>query len=109
MCNGNNGVDTASDVEVGNQLHGAGLASLDEVVQDPVRDRLVEVALVPEGPEVEFERFQLDAQLVRDIGERQGREVRLAGLWAEAGKLRTGHVDLVIAPGLRIGKGFDLF
>lgn len=109
MRDGNDGVDAAADIEVGDQLHGAGLAGLDEVVQDPVRDRLMKVALVPEGPEVEFERFQLDAQLVRDIGERQGREVRLAGLRAEAGKLRTGHVDLVIAPGLRIGERLKRF
>lgn len=87
MRHGNDRMDAASNIEVGDQLHGARPACLHEVVQDPVGYGLMEVALVPEGPEIELERLQLDTQPVRDIGQREGREIRLAGLRAEAGKL----------------------
>lgn len=102
-------MDTPADVEVGDQLHGAWLAGLDEIIHDPVGNGLVEVTFIPEGPEVELERLQFDAQPVRHIGEREGREVRLTGLWTEAGKLGARHLDLVVAPGFRIGKRFELF
>src|SRR3954466_11521315 len=68
-----------------------------EVVKNLVRHRLVEDAPVAEGLEVQLERLQLDAQPVRGVPKRDGPEVRVAGLRADAGELRADDLDGVVA------------
>src|SRR5262245_16123040 len=48
-----------------------------EVVANPVRRRLEEDALVAIGVEVELERLQFDAGLVRDVADRDARKIRM--------------------------------
>src|SRR5205085_3612729 len=77
-------------------------------VEDAVRHRLVESAFVAIEPDVELQRFQLDAQLVRNVVEHQRREVRLSGHRTDAGELRNLHVDPVITAARWIGKCLQL-
>ena len=81
----------------------------DEVVEDAVRDRLVERALVAEAPDVQLQRLQLDAGAVGHVFEVQGREVRLPGLRAQAGELGKTHADGIIPIRLRIGECLQRF
>src|SRR3990172_183515 len=108
MSRGDHRVNPPADVEIGNQLHRPWLARPDQIVQDTIRDRFVKMAFVPERPEVELERFQLNAQPVRHISQGEGCEVGLASPRAEAGKVGGGDLDLVVTPGFGVGNGFDL-
>lgn len=69
----------------------------------------MERAFVAERPEIELERFELDAKLVRDKSSPNGREVRLSGTRANAGEFRTLHADLVVAPRPRVGKCLQFY
>src|SRR5207249_4563575 len=95
------GVDAAADREVPLHPEVARREHGDQVVEDAVGDRLVEVALVAERPQVQLERLQLDALLAGDVADAEGGEVGLAGERAEAGELRALEAHLVAAP--RVG------
>src|SRR5205085_7750748 len=97
-----------ADVEVALHFDEARVERGDEVVGDPVRDRLVERPLVAEGPEVELERLQLHAALVGDVADADRGEVGLPGDRAEAGELGGFEVDLVVARRRGIGEGLEL-
>src|SRR5687767_5289645 len=97
------GVDAAADGEVALDGHLERLGRGDEIVEDPVRDVLVEGALVAVAPEVELERLQLDAELIRHVADADRRKVRLPRLRAEARELGAFEADLVAPPRRRIG------
>src|SRR5688500_14306888 len=100
--------DAAAHVPAGGEPHEARLRGGHQVVQDAVGDGLVEGALVAVRPDVELEALQLDAGLLRDVVEGEDREVRLAGLGAQAGEFRDRHVDQEIAARLRVGEGLEI-
>jgi hypothetical protein len=86
----------------------------DEIVQDLVRDVLVENAAVPEVDEVILQRLQLDAGGVGDVSNPYLAEVGQPGLRTEGGELRTVDGDLVIAvrsfdTGRKCGLGYGDF
>ena len=61
------------------------------------------VASVPSGASTgEFEALEFDALAVGDVIENQGGEIRLPGLWTQAGKLRYFHVNPIVALRARI-------
>src|SRR4051812_15312652 len=60
MGGGDGGGDAAPDVPDGLHRHAPRRQSGHQVVEYPVGDVLVEVALVPEAPQVELERLELD-------------------------------------------------
>ena len=95
------GLDAAADVEVAFDVEVARVERGDEIVGDPVRDRLVERPFVAIRPEIELQRLQLDALLVRDVADADRGEVRLRRHRTEAGELRRLEGDLVIAFGIR--------
>ncbi len=103
------GEDAAAHVELGGQPHEPGLRRGDEVVQDAVGHRFVKGAFIAEGPDVELEAFQFHAFLVGDVIQIERGEIRLPGLGAQAGEFGDFHVDVKIAPGLRIVEGFEGF
>src|SRR5262249_26825959 len=76
-----------------------------EIVEYAVGHGLVEGPGVAEGPDVELQALQLDAQPVRHVVENERREVRLARLRAQTGEFRYFHVYPVVPRGLRIGEG----
>jgi len=79
----------------------------DEVIQNPVRDRLSERACVPERMQIKFQGFAFDTFLFRGVANGDSGEVRLAGDGAERGEFGSGESDLVGAAGFRVGKSFQ--
>src|SRR4029079_18610938 len=84
----NRGGNAAPDIEARRQPHEARSRGLYQVRKNAIRHRLVESTVVSERPDVELEAFQLDTRAVRHVIQHQRREVRLAGLRAQASKLR---------------------
>src|SRR5690242_16520122 len=99
---GDGGGDAAADVPVGGDGHAAGGEGGDEVVEDAVGDVLVEVPLVPEAPQVQLERLELDDALVGHVGEHHGGEVGLARHRAQARELGGLAPHLVVATRVRV-------
>ncbi len=87
-------VDASADVELGTDAHESRAAGVYQILEDTVGHRLVEGALVPERPHVQFQGLELDAELLWDVVDVQGREIGLAGLRAQTGKLRDAHPDV---------------
>jgi hypothetical protein len=78
------------------------------VVEDQVDHRLVKRPVVAVGEEVELERLALHAAFVRDVGDGQVAEIRLARQRAQRGELGAVEGDLVIAPRMPVGKRLQL-
>ena len=108
VLRGHHRADTATDIEVAHDAHELRRTGRHQVVQDPVDHVLVIGALFTEGPEIELERQELDAPRSGDVTDPDGGEVRLSGLGADAGELRTLHGHLVVPVLPWIGDGFDL-
>ena len=106
---GDGGGDAAARREGSDDATSLRGADGDEIVEQAVDDGLVEGADVAEALKVQLQRLQLHAGLAGHVAERDGAEVRLAGLGAQAGELRTDDFDGVIAPRMGVGKGFQLF
>src|SRR5262249_35088684 len=77
----------------GHHLAAHRLACGDEVVEQSIRHLLVEDALIAEALEVEFQGLELDARFTGCVRERDCAEIRLTGLWADAGELGTDDLD----------------
>ena len=101
------GEDAAAHVELGGEAHETGLGGGNQVVQHAVGHILMEMPFVAESPDVQLQALQLHAFFVGDVIQDQGGEIRLAGLGAQAGEFRDFHVDVVVAPGLRVGESFQ--
>ena len=69
-----------------------------EIIENPVRDRLVESALVAIGSEVELQRLALDAKRIGDVFDGDLREIHLAGDRAERGEIRGLKSNAVLSP-----------
>ena len=106
-CDGR--MDAAADVEVPDHRHGLGMAGAHEIIENLIDNRLVKCAFITIGPKIQFERFQLDAQRLRNITDADGGEIRLAGSRTDASELRTFHVDFIVSLGTGVREGFQLF
>ena len=84
-----------------------GTEQLDQIGHDDIDAVFVEVAVVPEAEEVEFQRFTFYHVLVRDIGNINGSEIRLAGFRAQAGKFGAIEFDEIIPVCMFIGNPFQ--
>lgn len=84
------------------------LARLHEIIEQAIDNRFVKCALVAVALEIKLERFQLNAQRARRVGERDGAEIGLAGLGTQTGEFGTDDLDGVITSGLGIREGFQL-
>src|ERR1700752_1852683 len=93
----NGGEDPAAHVEARREAQVPRLDRGVQVIGDLVRHGFVKGAAVAERPDVELERFELDAAPVRYVLEIERREVRLSGARAQAGDLREMHADGVVA------------
>lgn len=102
-------MNAAPDIEVADDGHRLWPARLHQVIEDLIDHRLVKRPLITVGPEIKFERFEFYAELCGHVADTDRGEVGLARARANAGKLRTFHVDLIVSSGTRIGKGFQLF
>lgn len=94
-------VDSAAHVELGTQTQKARVEQVDQGVGQLVGHGFMKGAPITKGPQIKLERLELDATLVGDVVEVQRGEIRLPGLWAQAGELRHSHLDQVVT--IRIG------
>ena len=90
--------NAATGIEQADDLKIFGVHQLDQVLHDDVDTILVEVAVVAEAEEVEFQAFAFHHQRARDIINNKVSKVGLAGLGAQRSELRTvqSHKVLVL-------------
>jgi hypothetical protein len=100
-------VNAASHIEFSDQAHESRRCGGNQIGEYLVGHRFVERAAIAEGPNVELQRFQFHAALIGDIFEFQRGEVGLSRFRAQAGELRNGHPDRVVALGRGVGKDFE--
>ena len=101
------GLDPAAHVPVRATTVTAAARRRDEVVENPVRHRLVESALVPVRPQVELKGFQLDARSGHVL-DADRREVGLPGHRAEAGELGAVEPNRISRAGCGFGTARDI-
>ena len=99
-------MNAAAHVEIADHRHFARLAGSDQVVENFVGHGFVKGTLIAVRPQIEFERFELEANLIRYVGYEDRGKVGLAGPGADTSELRALHIDCKVAPRSRIGKGF---
>src|SRR5581483_11716542 len=109
VLNTNLRFDSAANIEIALDFDEARIERANEIVGDAIRDRLVKRALIAIRPEIQLERFQLDAFLIGNVANANRREVRLPRHRTDARKLRRFEVDLVIAFGTGIWKRLEIF
>ena len=69
---------------------------LDEVVHDDVDAVFMEITVIAEAEQIEFQRFTFYHALTRDVGNVNRRIVRLARHGAETGEFGTVKLDEII-------------
>ena len=99
--------DAAARDEEAENLDVAGGHKTDEVVEDDVDAVLVEVAMVSEGEEIEFQALTFHHALVGNIKNLDFGEVGLPSDWAERGELGTVELHPIIAFGMTVLEGFE--
>ena len=105
------GVDTdaASGGEDTRYLEVFGVHQFDQVFHDDVDAVFVEVAVVAEREEVEFERLGLHHLLPWDVGDVDCCEVGLPCLWAQRSELRTMESNQILVVRMFVYEGFEDF
>ena len=88
--------DAAARQELAPDLDVLRVHEADEVLHDDVDDILVEIAVIAEAHEVELQRLALDHAAPRDVGDVDGRVVRLARDGAERRELWAVELDPVV-------------
>ncbi len=69
----------------------------------------MEISVVAEAEEVEFQTLAFDHLLARDVGDDYLRKVRLACLGAERGELRAGEGHEIFVVGVLVDKCLQHF
>jgi hypothetical protein len=101
-------MNSAADVEIADHRHFTRTARGNQIIENLVDDGFVESASIAKRPEIEFQRFQFDTELVGDVFDFDCGEIGLAGARAYTGEFRTLHMDLIIALWPRIRKRLQL-
>ena len=84
------------------RIHG-----IDEVVHDDVDAVFVEVSVVAEAEQVEFQSLAFDHPFIGDVGNINRSVVRLTGHGTEAGEFRAVKLDEVVPVGMFVDEGFQ--
>jgi hypothetical protein len=103
------GGDSAAWSEFGDECHRLGLHGRDDIVENAVRDHLVEDAFVAVLLQVHFQAFEFDTLGRRRVVEGERAEVGLACFRAHRGKLGTLDLDRVVALRVLILERFEHF
>ena len=101
--------DAAAGGEDARYLEVLRVHQFDQVFHDDVDTIFVEIAVVAEREEVEFERLGLHHLLPRDVGYIDGGEVGLPCLGAERGKLGTMESNQILVVRMFVYKSFEDF
>lgn len=102
-------MNAAANIEIADDGHFARLAGLNQIVENLVDHGFVESTFVAIGPQIELQRFELDAKLIGDVADSDRGKIRLSCAWTNTGELGTFHVNFVVAFRPRVGEGLELF
>ena len=101
--------DAAAGGEETGDLDVFGLHEAHEVFHDDIDAVFMEVAVVAEGEEVEFQALAFDHALAGNVGDANLGKVGLAGDGAEGGELRTVETHPIVVVGMLVDEGFEHF
>ena len=96
--------DSATRGELRGQDGFTRCARFDEIIEDAVRDGLIERALVTIRCKIEFQRFAFNAQLVGHIIDVNPREIRLTGYRTNGSEIVGFEMNAVVSFRSRISK-----
>lgn len=85
----------------------AGMEKLDEVTHDDIHAVLVEIAVIAEAEKIELQGLAFHHVLIGNIGNINGRKVRLSCLRAETGEFRAVELDEIVTICVLIGDAFQ--
>ena len=85
----------------------AGMEKLDEITHDDIHAVLMEIAVIAEAEKIELQGLAFHHVLIGDIGNINGRKVRLSCLWAEAGEFRAVELDEIVTIRVLIRDAFQ--
>ena len=80
----------------------------DHVIEDLIRNRFMESALISVGPKIKFEGLTFDALLIGDVLQLETGEIGLSGHRTKASELGTIEVDDKIPAWLGIWECFEI-
>ena len=86
----------------------SGMEEVDQVVHDDIYAVFMEVAVIAEAEEVEFQGFAFYHEISGNVGDVDGGKIRLPGLRAQAGEFRTVEFDEIVAVFVFIGNSFQI-
>ena len=101
--------DAAAGGEETGDLDVLGLHEAHEVFHDDIDTVFMEVAVVAEGKEVEFQALAFDHALAGNVGDANLGKVGLAGDGAERGELRAVEAHPIVVVGMLVDEGFEHF
>jgi hypothetical protein len=103
--------DIRSDATTGREgcreLHRSRLRDGDQIIEDRVRDVLIKRTVISILLQVQFQRLQLEAQTIGNVGDCQRAEVGLSCLGAKRRELRADRFDRVVPIGKLVLEGFQ--
>jgi hypothetical protein len=102
-------MNATADIEIADDGHLARLAGLNEIVENLVDHGFVESAFVAIGPQIELQRFELDAKLIGNVMDSDRGKIRLSRARTNTGELGTFHFYVIVAFRARVDKGLELF
>lgn len=85
-----------------------GLEEVDQVIHDDIDAVFMEVAVIAEAEEVEFQGFAFYHEISGNVGDVDGGKIGLPGFGAEAGEFRTVEFDEIVAVFVFIGNSFQI-
>jgi hypothetical protein len=105
-CRRHAGCDAASWREGPDNFAPPRPACSHKVIQEAVNQMLVKNTFIPEALEIKLQGLELDAPFCGRVGKRNSSEIRLSGLWAEAGEFGTDDFNHVFPAWILIWKSF---
>lgn len=99
--------DTAPGGPFGAEGHPAWFHGGDEVIENLIRDALIECAVIAVLLKVEFETLEFETGGVGDVGDDQGSEIGVAGHGTDTGEFGADRFDDEIPIGIRVIEGLD--
>ena len=85
-----------------------GMEEVDQVVHDDIYAVFMEVAVIAEAEEVEFQGFAFYHEISGNVGDVDGGKIGLPGFGAQAGEFRTVEFDEIVAVFVFIGNSFQI-
>jgi hypothetical protein len=104
----NHCLDPAPQIEVPPDFTANRLNGSDDIVQYPVGHMFMENPFIPIGTHVQFQGFQLNDLLIRNITDMNDAKIRLTRFGADCRELGTLDGDFVFPARVLIRKGFQL-